>query len=62
MPLLSFFQGLDYRGKKVLIHRKYSPLSITTIYKYKPIKQQTASVQTKNWKFKNLISLWKTGG
>jgi len=39
MQNLSFSQALERKRKKGLIHRKDPPLSITTIYKYKPIKQ-----------------------
>lgn len=39
MQNLSFSQALERKREKGLIHRKDPPLSITTIYKYKPIKQ-----------------------
>ena len=62
MQNLSFLQALERKREKGLIHRNDCPLSITTIYKYKPIKQSNEELFEVVYTFHLWIKLWISGG
>lgn len=62
MQNLSSLQAIDKKRKKRLIHRNDLALSITTIYKYKPIKQSNEKLFEIFYPFRMWIKLWINSG